>query len=311
MKTGRGAVAAAAWIVGGAGSLRLPRGSSAETAPRRPPRGSFEKTRPEAAPRAQVADQLDWVVPLDANAVERGITRGAPGIKPRTLRDDRALTHGVGPYERIHGKYDTHPDLQGLYRIPKDARHIFEGALLRLKLLRTIVELPPRAGGCGVNFRHLQHARVILAAYPLHDDAARDRLYETFSMHAPPIETIRAYMGERLALYFAFLHHLTRGCALSAFVGVLTTMGMPPRPRGIPREVAAAARAGGGCRRRRRSVAATRGNPAGTTRVPSWTGRGRGRGRCPSSRRSSVCGRCRSLSCGNDARRAWRWSGAL
>ena len=34
---------------------------------------------------------------------------------------------------------------------------------------------------------------------------------------------IRDYVGDRLALYFAFVHHFTAGCALSAFVGVATT----------------------------------------------------------------------------------------
>ncbi|KAH8057882.1 intracellular chloride channel [Aureococcus anophagefferens] len=57
---------------------------------------------------AHAADQLDWIVPLCPAAVERRITRGAEGIKPRTLHHDPKLTHGRGPYVSIHGKFVNH-----------------------------------------------------------------------------------------------------------------------------------------------------------------------------------------------------------
>ncbi|KAH8056144.1 intracellular chloride channel [Aureococcus anophagefferens] len=71
---------------------------------------------------AKAREILDWIVPLCPAAVERRITRGAEGIKPRTLHHDPKLTPRRGPYALIHGKYDTDEGLQALYDAPRAAR---------------------------------------------------------------------------------------------------------------------------------------------------------------------------------------------
>ena len=152
---------------------------------------------------AHAADQLDWIVPLCPAAVERRITRGAEGIKPRTLHHDPKLTHGRGPYVLIHGKYDTDEGLQALYDAPRGCAHLFEWSLLRLKLLFAILEMPHRQGGCGLSVKAQVEGGDFLAAYPLHDRARRE-LASRWSMHAPRLDLVRSYFGERLALYFAF-----------------------------------------------------------------------------------------------------------
>ncbi|KAH8071035.1 intracellular chloride channel [Aureococcus anophagefferens] len=85
--------------------------------------GGGVETRLERASRGR---KLDWIVPLCPAAVERRITRGAEGIKPRTLHHDPKLTHGRGPYVLIHGKYDTDEGLQALYDAPRGCAHLFE-----------------------------------------------------------------------------------------------------------------------------------------------------------------------------------------
>ena len=163
---------------------------------------------------------------LDPVAVERGIRRGGVGIKPRSLHHDPSLTHGMAPYEHIHGKYDTDPSLQRLYLAPRGCAHLFEWTLLRLKLIFAICEMPIRIGGCGLSIKQMVHDGAIESAYPTHRDKTRRELSERFSMHAPRLDLVRSYLGERVALYFAFLHHLTRWCSVSAFVGIAATMAL-------------------------------------------------------------------------------------
>lgn len=178
---------------------------------------------------ARAADALDWVVPLDEGAVQHAIEEtGGAGIKPRKLRHDPRLTHGVRPYESIHGKYETNPGMQHLYEVPRGYPHLFAWPLLRLKLLRTIIEQRPSRGGCGVHFHRLAKTGIIEAAYPLHDVEKRDAVMAEFSTWGlrPDVNNVRDYVGDRLALYFAFVHHFTSACAVSAFVGVATTFVM-------------------------------------------------------------------------------------
>ncbi|KAH8065412.1 intracellular chloride channel [Aureococcus anophagefferens] len=130
---------------------------------------------------AHAADQLDWIVPLCPAAVERRITRGAEGIKPRTLHHDPKLT--------------------------RTARAL---------------RLDPRQGGCGLSVKAQVEGGDFLAAYPLHDRARRE-LASRWSMHAPRLDLVRSYFGERLALYFAFVNHLALWCGFSAAAGVATT----------------------------------------------------------------------------------------
>ncbi|KAH8069062.1 intracellular chloride channel [Aureococcus anophagefferens] len=101
---------------------------------------------------AHAADQLDWIVPLCPAAVERRITRGAEGIKPRTLHHDPKLTRGRGPYVLIHGKYDTDEGLQALYDAPRGCAHLFEWSLLRLKLLFAILRCPTARAAAGSRY---------------------------------------------------------------------------------------------------------------------------------------------------------------
>ncbi|CAH0377190.1 unnamed protein product [Pelagomonas calceolata] len=174
---------------------------------------------------ARAADALDWVVPMNEEKVKEAIERGGPGIKGRKLRHDPKLTNNVRPYECIHGKYETNSQMQVLYEVPRGYPHLFAWPLLRLKLLGTIIEQRPSRGGCGVNFHRLQKNNIIEAAYPLHDVEKREQVMEEFQRWGlrGDVNNIRDYVGDRLALYFAFVHHFTAGCALSAFVGVATT----------------------------------------------------------------------------------------
>ena len=119
---------------------------------------------------------------LDPVAVERGIRRGGVGIKPRSLHHDPSLTHGMAPYEHIHGKYDTDPSLQRLYLAPRGCAHLFEWTLLRLKLIFAICEMPIRIGGCGLSISKMIMDGDISDCYPLHNDGLRKKVFARFSM---------------------------------------------------------------------------------------------------------------------------------
>lgn len=171
----------------------------------------------------RAADDLDWPVPLDGRAVERAIRAGAPGIAPRSLRHDPAATRGLRPYESVYARYDTDVSLQRLYASPRGCSHLFEWPVLRLKLLYEILEAPARAGGCGLRLRSAPADGDVEACFPLHDDRRRRELWRRFRVSAPRLDALRSYLGERLALYFAFLHSFASWCAASAVAGALAT----------------------------------------------------------------------------------------
>lgn len=91
-------------------------------------------------------------------------------------------------FEDLHGKFES--DLKVLYR-PFDK-------VLRLKLLRELLRGEE--------------------AFPLHQE---NRLLELWNDVFAPLDQVREYFGERIALYFGFLVHVTQWCRISALGGAL------------------------------------------------------------------------------------------
>ena len=76
-------------------------------------------------------------------------------------------------------------------------------------------------------FQYSIEEKSLLAYYPLHDDAEVEVLANKWfkSGHdypwKQPLDHVKDYLGEKTALYFAFLGHYTSVLIPAAFVGII------------------------------------------------------------------------------------------
>ncbi|XP_023556519.1 anoctamin-10 [Octodon degus] len=72
--------------------------------------------------------------------------------------------------------------------------------------------------------RRLLTSGIVLQVFPLHDNEALKKLedawYTRFSVHYQPLDRIRAYFGETIALYFGFLEFFTFALIPMAVIGL-------------------------------------------------------------------------------------------
>ena len=104
----------------------------------------------------------------------------------------------------------------------------FFSSLERIRLLQALIELPRYEGGCGLNLEDLLETKVLTQIVPVHEIEGRLEELERIWVKAPftlrvaqPLDKIRDYYGERIAIYYAFVEELTNALAYPAVVGVL------------------------------------------------------------------------------------------
>ena len=113
-------------------------------------------------------------------------------------------------------------------RFEPDSSTSFFSSLERIRLLQSLIELPQSEGGCGLNLEDLLETKVLTEIVPVHEIEGRLEELERIWVKAPftltvaqPLDKIRDYYGERIAIYYAFLEELTNALVYPAVVGVL------------------------------------------------------------------------------------------
>ena len=97
----------------------------------------------------------------------------------------------------------------------------------RIKLLLSIIAAPTSAGGAGTTLKQLIENSCILAAFPLHKECEAANLKKSWIVYCAspmkqPFEQMRCYLGEKIALYFAWLGHYTIWLTFASLPGLVT-----------------------------------------------------------------------------------------
>lgn len=84
--------------------------------------------------------------------------------------------------------------------------------------------------GAGLNISKLIASKAVLAAFPLHDyEELKSLQLRWLNLYDPPwkqpINEIKNYFGERIALYFLYLQHYVEYLIVPAFLGAITFIG--------------------------------------------------------------------------------------
>lgn len=169
------------------------------------------------------ADEIDFKLPLDPVELKRVCEAGDPAkkISPFSINGGREFS-AFDPYENIFGRYETNIS-QALY-VKNDGEHIFSRPI-RLKLVYYYLQAPRSSGGAGIKIAKFLKSKRMLAFYPLHDKERLAFLSEAWVKQSypwnQPLEDVRKYFGEKIALYFAFMGHYTKCLSAPAFLGLI------------------------------------------------------------------------------------------
>jgi len=93
----------------------------------------------------------------------------------------------------------------------------------KIKLIRSQIEAPDEAGGADIDMDGLVHCEdhPLFCHYPLHVKDREQQLYDKIwhSWFEIPVDEIREYYGEYVAIYFAFLQYLNYALLFPTLIG--------------------------------------------------------------------------------------------
>lgn len=206
------------------------------------------------------ADVLNMRLRLDEKEVKKRLADGLPDengdwlVYPRkdgwtyqgqtmyTAIRDTEKQCSFQYYEYMYGEYDAHERFQALYKKYPLTSSIFR-SVDRIKLILSILRFPTSERGAGLALEKLIRAKVIDAAFPLHDMSELRAVQRKWLVYwrwpwNQPFNRIKDYFGEKIAMYFLFLGHYTAAVMIAAVVGLvfylITVVSADPNSPAIP-----------------------------------------------------------------------------
>ena len=156
-------------------------------------------------------------------AAEAGYSdiNGKVVINPIHIAHDPSIT-SLRPYQYIYAKVSSSSELWPLFATSENLQHPFNSKR-RIKLILGILE----AKGGEFNFAEMMKRGEILGHFALVDYNVVNNLYSKWIGCNPwsqPIDDIKEYLGEKIAIYFAFFGHYTCWLFVAGLVGLLVTI---------------------------------------------------------------------------------------
>lgn len=150
-------------------------------------------------------------------------------VKPLELNGDQKLCR-YRPFQFIYSSYTVDKDSRGyqLFCRPKGSLHPFNSTD-RIKLIFSILE-SLESIGCGLELTDLKEDGSVIDYFPLRDKDICERVlvpaWLPWSVKSwkQPIDAIREYFGEKIAMYFSFLGHLTTYLLPIGIVGLVVML---------------------------------------------------------------------------------------
>lgn len=161
---------------------------------------------------------------LDPVVARRMCESGFPEAKiaPIFITHDVKFTT-LDPYQYIYGKY-TNGLPQELYRKSSNAPDPFKRSI-RLKLIYYMIQALSSEGGLNYPVERMLKRNKMLSLYPMHDKNSLQVL--TTNWLNPwtlpwkqPMNHIKEYFGEKIALYFSFMGMYTHALIIPMLFGI-------------------------------------------------------------------------------------------
>eukprot|EP01032_Pedospumella_encystans_P010538 gene10538-12308_t len=185
-----------------------------------------------AAKLREFADEIDFKLELDPEVVKESLRVGQKDvekgdgsykIRPVVINDSPVYSP-LNPYENIYGRYEQNVG-DSLYLIPEGEASPFNKQI-RLKLIYYILRAPHNQGGCGLEVTRMIFKKTLLSIFPLHERGVCDQIvHEVARINvAPwqlPLEDIRQYFGEKIALYNVFIGHYSHWLLIPGLIGLV------------------------------------------------------------------------------------------
>lgn len=168
------------------------------------------------------ADHLDFRMHLDPIEVERQLESGdaEKGISGVSIAHCPEITQ-YHPYQYIFGKYSRKIG-EHLYWREDGLNHPFR-EIVRLKLSALLLESRPHNKRENLKIRRYLRKGWMKAVFPLHNRERTEVLslkWKNFPFQRLPLDDLKEYFGEKVALYFVFMEHFTYFLAIPAVMGI-------------------------------------------------------------------------------------------
>eukprot|EP01041_Mallomonas_annulata_P011583 gene11583-24224_t len=176
------------------------------------------------------SDKIDFPLLLDPNRLKEEAARGDEknNISPIAIRHDPNEST-INPYDYIFASYKNNQtqsqyDINDeLYWRPQGQNHPFT-EIIRLKLTLMLIEEKPAIGRESIKIQKFIQKGHILSFFALHSLKENISLQSHMSLRFrlpwnEPIEQLRDYFGEKIALYFVFMSHFNSWLLLPATIG--------------------------------------------------------------------------------------------
>ena len=203
----------------------------------------FVKVRVSALRLREHADKLNYPLRIDEDQVKATIMTGKrdpitdgwiwwprkngwkeQGKDINTAIQDEKGQSDIPYFQYIYG--DFQPEKDHIYQMYQPSNSMFRG-VDRIKIIMSILESAVHNDGCGLNLNRLCVEKAVLAVYPLHDDdellMLQSKWITAFAWPwNQPIERVKDYFGEKIALYFCWLGHYTTWLIGASVLGSIT-----------------------------------------------------------------------------------------